>query len=250
MALALEDASFSLLGAVEYERSPLLGQDAGVVAGVEPIGMALQAVVSPKAGQVVIDFSTLEAMPSALSSAVAGGAGFVCGTTGLQEEHHALLREASAKIPILWSPNMSVGVNLMFLVARQMAKWTGESFDLEIVEAHHRFKRDAPSGTAMRLAEMVAEGRGLSLKEAACYAREGLMPARKKEEIGIQTLRGGDIVGEHTVYFCAMGERLELTHRATSRDIFARGALRAAAWLQGREAGLYSMFDLLSFSAS
>lgn len=248
MALAIEQNAFSLVGAIERAESPLIGQDAGVVAGLAPIGVSIQSAHSAQAGQVVIDFSSLEALPSVVRSVRSQGAALVCGTTGLKEEQQQHLQEASKEIPVLYSPNMSVGVNLMFLLARQVAAWTGEEFDIEIVEAHHRFKRDAPSGTAMRLAEMVAEGRGVKLEETARYAREGIMPERTRQEIGIQTLRGGDIVGEHTVFFCGMGERLELTHRATSRDIFARGALRAAAWLQHQPAGLYSMFDLLSFS--
>ncbi len=248
MALAIEHEAFSLVGAIERQESPWIGQDAGILAGAEPIGVSVQSTLSAQPGQVVIDFSSLEALPKVVHAARSQGVALVCGTTGLKEEQQHHLREASKEIPVLHSPNMSVGVNLMFLLARQVAAWTGEDFDIEIVEAHHRFKRDAPSGTAMRLAEMVAEGRGVKLEETARYAREGIMPERSPQEIGIQTVRGGDIVGEHTVFFCGMGERLELTHRATSRDIFARGALRAAAWLQEQPAGLYSMFDLLSFS--
>lgn len=250
MALAIEHDAFSLVGAVEREGSPLVGQDLGVVAGLEPIQIQVQDKLICKPGQVVIDFSSIEAFPHVVAAVREQGGALVCGTTGLKEEQQQLLRDAAADIPVLYSPNMSVGVNLMFLLARQVAAWTGEDFDIEIVEAHHRFKRDAPSGTAMRLAEMVAEGRQVDLKETARYAREGIMPERSRQEIGIQTIRGGDIVGEHTVYFCAMGERLELTHRATSRDIFARGALRAAGWLASQKPGFYSMFDLLSFSDS
>lgn len=241
-----QEGQFQLASAIEHGASPALGKDAGETAQIQALDVAISSELKPQQGQVVIDFTLPEALESVVAAATAGGASLVCGTTGLQGPQIAMLEAASAKIPVLYSPNMSIGVNLMFLVARQMARMVPESFDIEVMEIHHKHKRDAPSGTALRLAEMLAEGRGLTLSDVSRMSREGNDCLRKPNEIGIQSIRGGDIAGEHTAYFTGPGERLELTHRATSRDIFAHGALKAAAWLDGKPAGLYSMLDVLA----
>ncbi|HAA58647.1 MAG TPA: 4-hydroxy-tetrahydrodipicolinate reductase, partial [Myxococcales bacterium] len=184
-----------------------------------------------------------------LPAVVDAGATLVCGTTGFSKEQVASLKEASNKIPVLYSPNMSVGVNLLFLAVREMTKWAGEDFDIEVFEMHHKMKRDAPSGTALRIAEHIADVQEQRLADVMKTDRYSQDAPREAGEIGMQSARGGDIVGEHTVFYCGMGERIELTHRATSRDIFARGALRAASWMAQKPAGFYSMFDVLSFAS-
>ncbi len=164
---------------------------------------------------------------------------------GLTEEEKNKVFEASQKIPMVFSSNMSVGINVMWKIIADAAKALGPSFDIEVLEMHHKLKKDAPSGTAMTTAEVLAEATGRNLSKDAIYARQGMIGERKANEIGIQSLRGGDVVGDHTVYFAGMGERLEITHRASSRDTFAQGALRAAEWLIGKPAGLYTMQDVL-----
>jgi 4-hydroxy-tetrahydrodipicolinate reductase len=180
-----------------------------------------------------------------LGFCVENGIPAVVGTTGLSGEQKETLTGMAGRIPIVFAPNMSIGVNLLFKLAAIAAGALGESYNAEIVEAHHRMKKDAPSGTAIRLAEAVAEARDLSLDDNAVYARHGMIGERGMKEIGIQTVRAGDIVGEHTLILAGPGERIELTHRAHSRDNFARGAVRAARWVIGREPGLYSMGDVL-----
>lgn len=246
IALALEAPhDWTLTAALDTPHHPLLGQDSGLLASTRPSGIPLSSALESRS-DVLIDFSLPDALPALLEAAVRTQTPLVSGTTGLDEDLRQRLLAASSQIPILHSPNMSIGVNLVFLLAKQIAHALGEDADIEILEAHHNLKKDAPSGTALRLAEMAAEGRSLALQDVARYSRHGILPSRPRHEIGIQTLRGGDIVGEHTAYFCMQGERIELTHRATSRDIFARGALRAARWLLGRSPGLYSIQDTLS----
>ncbi|MCX5730743.1 MAG: 4-hydroxy-tetrahydrodipicolinate reductase, partial [Deltaproteobacteria bacterium] len=164
---------------------------------------------------------------------------------GFSAEEKARIRQDAARIPVVLSPNMSVGVNVMFALVAQAAKVLGNAYDVEIVEMHHGKKKDAPSGTALRLAEVAAESLGRDPGKDVVYARHGMMGERTPREIGVMALRGGDVVGEHTVFFAGQGERLEVTHRATSRDQFARGALRAALWVKGRPPGLYDMHDVL-----
>jgi len=249
VALATEDPRMNCVGAIDHPDSPFLGQDAGEIASGSANGVIITSDLDLSKGQLVIDFALPVAFNNLIDAAVKAGVAVVSGTTGIQDEHYAKIEEASKSIPVLYSPNMSVGVNLMFLAARQLAEWVGEDFDIEVVEAHHRFKKDAPSGTALRLGEMLAEGRGLHLKDVAKYTREGVHEERAPNEIGIQSIRGGDIVGEHTAYFTTFGERLELTHRATSRDIFVRCALRAAHWLSHQKPGKYSIFDMISLKS-
>ena len=194
---------------------------------------------------VLIDFSTPDAALAAARYCEEYSIPFVSGTTGLSQDQLITFQELSRQIPLLHAANFSVGVNLLSHLVERAAQGIGEDVDIEIFEAHHRRKVDAPSGTALLLGEAAARGRDLNLEEVALLSREGHTGPRPSEAIGFQVLRGGDIVGEHTVYFCIQGERLELTHRATDRGIFARGALRAARWLSGRRPGRYEMADVL-----
>ncbi|HET8538753.1 MAG TPA: 4-hydroxy-tetrahydrodipicolinate reductase [Anaeromyxobacter sp.] len=233
-------------GAVERPGAAV-GQDAGALAGLAPIGVAIvDDLAKALAGaSAVIDFTSHEASARHAEVCAEKGVPLVVGSTGFTPEAKARVAAAARKIPIVLSPNMSVGVNVLFELVRQAAKALGAGYDVEIVEIHHKKKRDAPSGTAVRLGEVAAEALGRDPKDALAYARHGILGERPPWQIGVQTLRGGDVVGEHTVYFCGEGERLELTHRATSREQFARGAVRAAEWVAGRPAGLYDMADVL-----
>jgi 4-hydroxy-tetrahydrodipicolinate reductase len=226
-----------------------LGQDACALAGLPPGGVrvveTLEAAL-PGAG-AVIDFTHFEASAAHAEACAAAGVPLVIGSTGFTAGARARVAAAASRIPILLSPNMSVGVNVLFELVRQAAAVLGDAYDVEIVELHHKRKKDAPSGTAMKLAEVAAAALGRDVDSDLTYARHGMIGERPAREIGVQTVRGGDIVGEHTVYFCGEGERLELTHRATAREQFARGAVRAAAWLPGRAPGLYDMADVLGF---
>jgi 4-hydroxy-tetrahydrodipicolinate reductase len=237
----------TLHGAVE-QAGPVVGQDAGVVAGLGgPIGLPVKgalAEVLPGAA-VVIDFTTAEASAAHARLCAGQGVALVIGSTAFTPEARAAVEAAARRVPVVLSPNMSVGVNVLFELVRQAARTLGGGYDVEIVELHHKHKRDAPSGTAVRLGEVAAEALGRRPEEALLYARHGITGERPPWQIGLQTLRGGDAVGEHTVLFCGEGERLELTHRATSRTQFAAGAVRAAAWLAGKAPGLYDMADVL-----
>ena len=195
---------------------------------------------------VLVDFTSPQASLATARAAAGSGNPVVIGTTGFTPEQRAELEELAEHSPLFWSPNMSVGVNVMLRLLPELARMLGEDYDMDIVELHHNAKKDAPSGTALRLGEALAGARGWTLPESACYHREGLVGARPRKEIGIQTVRGGDIVGVHTVYFMGAGERLEFTHQAHSRENFAQGALRAARWLAGQKPGrLYDMQDVL-----
>lgn len=238
----------TLAGGFEQPTSPEVGRDIGEVSGFGATGVMI--VGSPQEvldqGEVIIDFTFHEATMQLARIAAERGKGMVIGTTGLTAENLVELQALSAKFPCVQSPNMAVGVNVLFQVARKMAAVLGDDYDIEIVEAHHRMKKDAPSGTALKLGEMVAEGVKRDLAKVGVYSRHGMIGARTDQEIGIQTIRAGDIVGEHTVYFAGAGERLEITHRAHNRDNFARGAALAAAWVKNQPNGLYTMFDVLN----
>jgi 4-hydroxy-tetrahydrodipicolinate reductase len=194
---------------------------------------------------VVIDFTVPEASLAHVRTAAEKGVAAVVGTTGFTDAQKAELAELATRIPVVFAPNMSVGVNVLVSLVERAVRMLGAEFDSEIAEIHHRQKKDSPSGTALRLAEAVAQARGVELADHARYERHGLIGARPAGEIGVQTLRGGDVVGEHTVYLFGLGERIELSHRATDRMIFARGAVRAARWVKGRPPGLYTMADVL-----
>jgi 4-hydroxy-tetrahydrodipicolinate reductase len=245
-AIAAAAPAGRLAAAVERPGSPSVGQDPGLIAGVAPTGVAIQdAVPAPGAADVWIDFSAPSATAAAARAAAAAGASLVVGTTGLGAAERVAIEDAAQKVPVVFSPNFSVGVNVMLRLIADAARALGPSYDLEIVEAHHRGKRDAPSGTALRLGEALAAATGRDFSGTARYARHGEVGPRTPAEIGLQTIRGGDVVGDHTVYFLGVGERIEITHRATSRDTFAHGAVRAALWLKDRPAGLYDMAAVL-----
>ncbi len=238
---------FKLTGATERPGHPAMGKDAGTSAGIDEQGVKIQAELEPllKDADVVIDFTAPEVSAETARVAAKSGRAVVIGTTAVKGENLKKIEDAAKKIPLMLAPNMSTGVNLLFHLVKRAAEVLGEEFDLEIVETHHRMKKDAPSGTAVRLADILAGVRGVKLDQAARYHREGMIGERPKKEIGIQTLRAGDIVGEHTVLMAGPGERLEFTHRAHSRDTFAHGAIRAARWLVKQKPGLYSMQDFL-----
>jgi len=243
----IADASdLRLTAAVEHAKSDKLGADAGQLAGVARLGLAVTAGL-PAAGaaDVWIDFSSPEATATNAAGAVAAKAALVVGTTGVTAEGKAALAEAARVCPVVFAPNTSVGVTALIRLVADAARLLGPDFDMEIVETHHRKKRDAPSGTALRLAESLAEATGRDLAKDARYERHGDVGPRTQAEIGIQTLRGGDVIGDHTVFFLGLGERIEITHRASSRDTFAQGAVRAARWVVGKPPGLYDMRDVL-----
>jgi 4-hydroxy-tetrahydrodipicolinate reductase len=194
---------------------------------------------------VVIDFTSPEGSLTHAKVAAAANKAIVVGTTGFSQEQKDQLTQSLEKIPSIWAPNMSVGVNVLLSLVEQAAKVLGRDYDVEILEVHHRQKKDAPSGTAIALGEAAARSLNLKFNKVACYHREGQTGERPKDQIGVQTLRAGDIVGDHTVMFAGTGERLELTHRATSRDNFARGAVLAAQWIMGKKPGIYTMKDVL-----
>ena len=201
-------------------------------------------------GAVAIDFSSAAATGPLLAACRELRKPVVVGATGHDTTQRAEIKAAAAEIPIVFAANFSVGVNTLFWLTRRAAQILGPDFDLEVVEVHHRLKKDAPSGTARRLAEILAEVRALDYAQDARHGREGLVGERAASEIGLHAVRGGDVVGEHTVFFAALGERVELVHRASSRDTFALGALRAAAWLTGQPAGLYDMEDVLGLRSA
>jgi 4-hydroxy-tetrahydrodipicolinate reductase len=239
----------TLAAACEHAGHPSLGKDAGAMAGGESIGLPI-APGLPAAGaaDVWIDFTVAAATAGIAAAAAKAGAGLVVGTTGVGTDGRAALEAAARQVPLVFSANYSVGINVMLALVAQAAKTLGPEYDLEIVEAHHRAKRDAPSGTALRLAEALTEATGRTLTEAARYARHGDVGPRTAAEIGIQAIRGGDVVGDHTVFFLGTGDRLEITHRASTRDTFAVGAVRAALWVSGRAPALYDMRAVLGLS--
>jgi 4-hydroxy-tetrahydrodipicolinate reductase len=238
----------TLAGATERPgTSP--GLDAGVLAGLGPMGIPIRddlaATIAATKAQVVIDFTSHEASAAHAEICAAHGVAHVIGSTGFTPGTKARVAAAAAKAPIVLSPNMSVGVNVLFALAQRAAATLGDAYDVEIVELHHKRKKDAPSGTAVKLAEVAAHALGRDPAKDLVFERNGIVGERTAREIGVQSVRGGDVVGEHTVYFFGDGERLELSHRATSREQFARGAVRAARWVVGKPPGLYDMFDVL-----
>ncbi|MGW8222916.1 MAG: 4-hydroxy-tetrahydrodipicolinate reductase [Syntrophobacteria bacterium] len=237
----------SLAAAFERADHPSVGSDVGEVVGLGSMGMKVAADLDAvlEAGDVIIDFTHHEASVEHLRTAAAAKKPMVIGTTGFTAEEMETIVTLAGEIPCVQAPNMSMGVNLMFKVVEDMARALGDGFDVEIIEAHHHHKKDAPSGTAVKLAQNLAAALGRELEKVGVYERHGIIGERRPEEIGIQTIRGGDIVGEHTVLFAGMGERLELTHRAHSRDNFARGGVKAAIWVVNQAPGLYDMQHVL-----
>jgi len=247
ITLAHESEDFTIVAAVEAPGNAQLTKDAGVLAGIGEIGVPLTDTLDTIADtpEVLIDFTVPAGTLHWLDVCHRRRIAMVIGTTGLTPKQHEQLQQAAGKIPILWSANMSLGVNLLFRLAAEVAGRLPRHYDVEIVEAHHRFKRDAPSGTAMELARQVARARQWPWPDCLEHGRAGAEATRRPETIGMHALRGGDIIGEHTVLFTTLGETVELRHRAHSRDTFARGALQAARFLAGRKPGFYTMSDVL-----
>lgn len=244
--LVRDTDDLALTGGTDKPGSAAIGLDVGLAAHLGPLEVetvdALDKALA--VADVVIDFTTPEASVTHARACAAAKVPLVVGSTGFSADAKAEMAAAAKQVPVVMSPNMSVGVNLVIEVARELARRLGDDFDIEVMEAHHRMKKDAPSGTALRLAEEVAAGVGRST-DVIRTARSGQVGERPRKEIGVQALRGGDVVGEHTVFFFGDGERVELTHRATSREQFGRGALRAARWVVGQPAGLYDMTHVL-----
>ena len=245
------DTEGVVLGAaIEHPDSPVLGKDAGELAGVGEAGVSIVSNVREVGGNfdVLIDFTSPDATISNIESCHALGKCMVIGTTGFDEAQKLILTSASKDIAIVFAPNMSVGVNLVFKLIQLAAEIIGNDTDIEIIEAHHNQKKDAPSGTAVRMGEIIAETLGRNLKDCAVYGREGQMGVRDRNTIGFETIRAGDIVGDHTAMFASEGERVEITHKASSRKTFANGAIRAAGWVMNKKNGLYDMQDVLGLS--
>ncbi len=242
-----QNNDLELVAGFEQADNPAVGRDVGEVGGYgeagATIGPDLTSVIDK--GEVIIDFTFHTATMEFAREAARQGVAMVIGTTGLSQENLAELEELAKDIAIVQAPNMAVGVNVLFKITEKVAAILGDDYDIEVMEAHHRMKKDAPSGTALKLGEMAAQGVNRDLQKVGVFERNGIIGERTDDEIGIQTIRAGDIVGEHTVYFAGPGERVELTHRAHNRDNFARGAAVAASWVAGRPNGLYTMFDVL-----
>ncbi len=249
LELASKDPRFEITGALENGSHPAIGK--GLSDALPSLGPGLKASVhsalsrlNPKP-QILIDFTQPAATLSYLKEATASGIGLVIGTTGISEADKKQIHEAAKTIPIVMSSNMSAGMNLLFALVEEAAAKLGQDYDVEILETHHHFKKDAPSGSALSLGESVARGWEVNLKEVSTHGREGQVGERKRGTIGFHAVRGGDIVGDHTVLYAGPGERLELTHRAHSREAFAQGALKAALFLSDKKDGFYDMWDVL-----
>jgi len=246
-ALSKEYPLLKLTGAFEKKGHNAVGKDIGIITGIGETGIklsdSLEGVIDN--ADVIIDFTAPASTKENLALASKNGKAMVIGTTGLSKDDIKEIAALTKKIPCVMASNMSTGVNLLLKVLQDVARVLGDEYDIEIIEAHHRLKKDAPSGTALKMAQVIADAINRNLDDVAVYARKGIIGERTKKEIGIQTVRAGDIVGEHTVLFGGLGERIEITHKASSRDTFARGALKAAIWVSGKPAGLYDMQDVL-----
>jgi 4-hydroxy-tetrahydrodipicolinate reductase len=249
LCLVSERREDQIVGAIAAPDVPEQGRDIGEVAGVGHLGVAVtpDLAVGLLGADVVIDFSAAPAIVALTRAVKRAKVALVSGTTGLDEAAQRALSETAEIAPVLWAPNMSLGIELLARLVEQAAAALGEDYDVEIVETHHRQKIDAPSGTALRLAEAVQRARPDLVTK---HGRQGMTGARKRSELGMHSLRGGDIVGDHSVHLLGPSERIELTHRATERDVFARGALRAARWLVGKKPGRYALGDLLDSGAN
>lgn len=241
LRLVQENKDFHLVGTVVLTEQLEAAEKLGV-----PVADSVQTFLETTPTATIIDFTAPASSMNVARAAAASGASHIIGTTGFTDENKAELATLATQTKIFWSPNMSVGVNTLLKILPLFAQMLGEDYDMEMMEVHHNKKVDAPSGTALRIAEVLAEARAEKLDDIACYHREGIIGARPKGELGIQTLRGGDVVGDHTVYFFGQGERIGITHQAHSRDNFAQGALRAVSWLAKQAAGrVYTMADVL-----
>ena len=247
IAEVLRSNGAKLGGGTELATSPLMGTDLGILVGEKAAGVTVTSDAKTlfEFCDAVIDFTAPAATLAHADLAAKFATALIVGTTGLPERAKAKLKAAAKKTVIVQAPNMSTGVNVLLALTEKLAGVLADDYDIEIVEMHHRHKVDAPSGTALELGEAAAKGRGVVLGKVARKSRDGQVGARPKGEIGFATLRGGDVVGDHTVVFAADGERIEITHKASSREVFARGAVRAALWAKKKKAGLYSMRDVL-----
>lgn len=255
LALSIDDCEFDIIAAIEKAGHPDIGKDAGLAAGSNPINIKIDSSFPPSGvprrtagGDVLIDFSQPDAAESAIDYCTENNVALVMGTTGLNETQKQKLNAASKKIPLIYGTNMSVGMNVLFSLVGKTASMLGENYDIEIVEQHHRFKKDAPSGSALTLAENIAKATGKKFPDCLTHGREGKDALRKKGNIGMHAIRAGDITGIHSVIFSTLGETVTLNHTAHNRDGFARGALCAAKWLIGKPPCRYSMADVLGIS--
>ena len=244
-----QSPSVRLCRAVERPDHPALGSDVGELHGLGKTGVLLEGGLKKGEGDVIINFSSPKASLESLEFAREAGMAVVVGTTGLSQAEIERMKELSRDVRCVFSPNLGVGMNVMFRVVQEVAKILGPEYDVEILEAHHHLKKDSPSGTAAKLGELIAKALGRDFARVGVYGRKGMVGERTKDEIGMQVIRAGDIVGEHTVLFGGVGERLEIVHRAHSRDNFARGAVRAALWVVNQPNGLYDMQDVLGLNA-
>jgi 4-hydroxy-tetrahydrodipicolinate reductase len=244
VALAVESGDFDIVGAVDVKGHPDIGKDAGLIAGAGAINIEV-ADAFTAGGNIVIDFSLPESVDKTVDYCLENKAALVSGTTGLNEKQREKMEAASKEIPVIYGTNMSAGMNVLFNLVGKAATMLGDEYDIEIVEQHHRFKKDAPSGSALTLAENICEATGREINKSLTHGRNGKDALRKKGDIGMHAVRAGDIVGVHSVIFGTLGETVTLNHTANSRDTFVRGALRAAKWLVGKEPGLYSMADVM-----
>lgn len=240
-----ESKNMTLKQAIERSDNSLLGSDAGIVAGIEVQNVLITDALDAEKFDVLIDFTHPDVTANHVDYCLQHNRKMVIGTTGCDETLEQKMREAAESIAIMYAPNMSVGVNLCFQLLKIAATVLGDTVDIEIIEAHHRHKVDAPSGTALKMGQVIAESLGRDLDSCAVYGREGQIGPRKRQTIGFETIRAGDIVGEHTVLFAGEGERIEITHKASSRMTFANGAIRASHWISQKDRGLYSMQDVL-----
>ncbi len=247
IALSKDNKNLKIIGALERRDHNKIGYDIGEIIGIGKINIKLSSNITDVAekADVIIEFSNPKTSLEHIKIASDRSISMVIGTTGFSNEETADIKHYTEKIPCVLAPNMSVGVNLLLKVIRDVAKVLGDDYDVEIIEAHHRLKKDAPSGTAIKMAQVIANALNRNLEETVIYARKGLIGERTTKEIGIQAIRAGDIVGEHTVIFGGLGERIEITHKASSRDTFARGALKAALWVPKQKPGFYDMQDVL-----
>jgi 4-hydroxy-tetrahydrodipicolinate reductase len=245
LQLALEDGGFDIVAAIETEGHPDIGKNLCLTGTAGTINIKLADTFPDAVADMVIDFSMPEAMTKTIDYCLENGVSLVLGTTGLSDKQQEEIKAASEKIPVLYATNMSVGMNVLFSLVGKVAETLGPEYDIEIVEQHHRFKKDAPSGTALTLAEKICRQTGRDFPGSVIYGRYGKDALRKKGTIGVHAIRAGDISGIHSVIFGTPGETVTINHSANSRDTFVRGALRAAKWIVGKEPALYSMADVL-----
>jgi 4-hydroxy-tetrahydrodipicolinate reductase len=244
------DKDVNIVGAIEIKQSSYIGRDAGIVAGIDKIDIKITSDLEEviEKSQVIVDFTNPESTLYHLTRAKKFRKAIVIGTTGFTENHISIIKEYSKSIPIVLSPNMSQGVNILFHLVKKATQLFGEQYDIEILEIHHNLKKDAPSGTALQLGKIISQARNKNLEDVGRFERHGIIGERKKGEIGISSLRLSDVIGDHSVIFGGPGERIEFTHRSTNRKNYSMGALRAAKFLNGKKRGFFSLSDVLGLS--